>query len=184
MNRSEIMRLLAQPFPDKYIHKNPSGRGTYVKHHVVEQRLIQVFGRPPTFEVVQIVRGDVPAIEPDPNGSSDRAKQGAPALTNVVVGVIGRLSAEVSGESWIAEEAGDCEEPHNWKTDGARLKDACSDAYKRCAMRWGCGLHLWSQNEYFLYDALARLEKSGNGTTAGGESSTATAASSPTGVSA
>lgn len=204
MGPQAIIRLLSQPFPAKYVHENPSGGGSYIKHHVIEQRLIQVFGRPPNFELVEIVRGDVPAIEPNPNGKSKRAKEGSPALTNVVVGVIARLSVDVKGNSlapdklitsdtpdssltsvdrWVAEEAGDCEEPHNWKTDGQRLKDAMSDAYKRCAMRWGCGLHLWSQKEYFLHESLSNLGKSGNGSTGGGQP-TATPASSPSEVSA
>jgi hypothetical protein len=33
------------------------------------------------------------------------------------------------------------------------LKDAASDAFKRCAMRVGVGLHLWTkEGEYFLYN--------------------------------
>lgn len=192
MNAFDIIQQLSQPFPPKYIHSNPSGGGSYIKHHVIEQRLIQVFGRPPTFELVHVIRGDVAEILPNPNGTSKRAKEGAPALTNVVVGVIARLSVPVDctpspyigngassiseplSELWVAEEAGDCEEPHNWKTDGARLKDAMSDAYKRCAMRWGCGLHLWSQGEYFLHDVLTRdVEGSGNGTRGGSPQATA-----------
>lgn len=155
---AEILRELARPFPDKYVHKNPSGGGTYIKHHVIVQRLIQVFGRPPNFEKVEVIFGDVDAIAPNPEGKSDRAKEGRPALKNVVVGVVARLSIDVNGERWISEDEGDCEEPHNWKTDGQRLKDAMSDAYKRCAMRWGCGLHLWSQNEYFLHEQLSQSE--------------------------
>ena len=50
--------------------------------------------------------------------------------------------------------------PTNWRTDGARLKDAVSDAIKRCAMAIGVGLHLWSQfegkSEYFLDKQLEK----------------------------
>lgn len=170
MTRDAIMAQLSQPFPDGFVHKNPSGGGSYVKHHVVNQRLIQVFGRPPNFERVEIIFGDVDAIEPNPDGKSERAKKGRPALKGVVVGVVARLSIAVDGEPWIAEEAGDCEDPHNWTTDGQRLKDAMSDAYKRCAMRWGCGLHLWSQNEYFLFDQLSGEARPSQPTSkAGGE---------------
>jgi len=35
------------------------------------------------------------------------------------------------------------------------LKDAVSDGVKRCAMRVGLGLHLWSQNDYYLDRQLA-----------------------------
>lgn len=152
---------LSQPFPDDYIHKNPSGGGSYIKHHVITQRLIQVLGYPPSFERVEVIYGDVPELIPDPQGSSKRAKEGRPALKNVVVGVIARLTLELHGREVAIEEAGDCEDPHNWTTCGQRLKDAMSDAYKRCAMRLGCGLHLWSGDEYFLYQELTRLAGSG-----------------------
>ena len=63
-------------------------------------------------------------------------------------------------------EAGDVEKPDNWKTNGARMKDAMSDAIKRCAMALGVGLHLWSQmkgkDEYFL-DKQLEKELSKNG---------------------
>ena len=40
------------------------------------------------------------------------------------------------------------------------MKDAVSDAVKRCAMAIGCGLHLWAQfegkSEYFLDQQLAK----------------------------
>ena len=152
---NEIVRELAKPFPDKYIHKNPSGGGSYIKHHVIEQRLIQVLGVPPSFEKVEVIFGDVAAIPPNPSGKSQRAKEGRPALKGVIVGVIARLTIILDGRRVVVEEAGDCEQPHNWDSDGQRLKDAMSDAYKRCAMRLGCGLHLWSQDEYFLFDQLS-----------------------------
>ena len=163
------LRELARPFPDKFVHKNPSGGGDYVKHHVVNQRLIQVLGKPPDFSLVEIVRGDVAAKPPDPQGKSKRAREGSPPLSDVVVGVVARLTVDLDGETHIYEEAGDCEDPHNWPHDGGRLKDAMSDAYKRCAMRLGCGLHLWSQDEYFLFNELA--EATSPRAQSGGESS-------------
>ena len=40
------------------------------------------------------------------------------------------------------------------------MKDAVSDAVKRCAMAIGCGLHLWARfenkSEYFLDQQLAK----------------------------
>ena len=60
----------------------------------------------------------------------------------------GRIT--IDGRTVVIQEAGDCERPDNWKTNGARLKDAVSDGVKRCAMRPGLGLHLWSQDDYFL----------------------------------
>lgn len=151
------LRKLAQPFDPKYVHSNPSGGGSYVKHHVIVQRLLMVVG-PYDFQLVEVIRGDVPEIPPNPQGNSKRAKDGAPALTDAVVGAVCRLTVQIDGMRSIVEDVGDCEQPHNWPHDGARLKDAMSDAIKRCAARLGLGLHLWSQEEYFLATALAQLE--------------------------
>lgn len=146
---------LARPFPPKLVHTNPSGGGSYVAHDVVVQRLLQVVG-PFDFRVAQVIRGYVPAIAPNPSGSSKRAKEGRPELNDAVVGVIAELSVCIDGAYTTVQDAGDCEDPHNWPHDGARMKDACSDAIKRCAMRLGCGLHLWAQEDYYLHEALNR----------------------------
>lgn len=145
----EQLRQLAQPFPPSYIRKNPSGGGEYVTHSVVVQRLLSVVG-PYSFELVQVIRGHVAEIPPNPQGKSPRAKRGAPALPDAVVGAVCRLTVEIDGKTVSVEDVGDCEQPHNWPHDGARLKDAMSDAIKRCASRLGLGLHLWAQTEYFL----------------------------------
>lgn len=146
-----------KPFPAKLIHSNPSGGGEYVKHSVVVQRLLDLFGTY-DFEVVQILRGHVAAIPPNPAGNSKRAKDGSPALDGAVVGAVCRLTVEIDGKPCRIEDVGDCESPHNWPHDGARLKDATSDAIKRCAARLGVGLHLWSQNESYLYEKLKEAE--------------------------
>ncbi len=143
---------LGRPFKPALIHSNPSGGGSYVAHPVVKQKLLMVVG-PYDFELVQIVRGDVAAKAPNPNGSSERAKAGVPALSNVVVGAVCRLSCSIDGIRNIIEDVGDCEEPHNWPHDGARLKDAMSDAFKRCAAHDGVGLHLWCKPNEFILDA-------------------------------
>lgn len=149
---------LCHPFPASMIEKNPSGGGSYVSHPVVEQRILDVLG-PVDFGLVQIVRGDVPGRPGDPNGKSDRAKAGTPDLPGAVVGVVARMSATIDGRAVTVEEAGDCEAPHNWPHDGARMKDAMSDAYKRCAMRLGVGLHLWAQEHYYLGDKLLKQDQ-------------------------
>lgn len=146
---SSQLAKLAVPFPKSLVHSNPSGRGSYVGHDVVTQKLLMVLG-PYDVELVQIIRGDVAGIEPDPKGTSERAKKGAPALTGVVCGVVMRLSVVCDGIPWHVEETGDCEDPHNWRHDGARMKDAMSDAIKRCAMRMGVALHVWAQDEFIL----------------------------------
>lgn len=142
---SQLARL-ARPFPDKYVHGNPSGGGSYVTHSVVNEKLLAVLG-PFGWELVRIVRGRVEPI-------GKRKERGEPALEDAVVGAVCRLSAVVDGDAVCVEEVGDCEQPHNWPHDGARLKDAMSDALKRCAMRLGVGLHLWSQGEFSLYQQL------------------------------
>ena len=156
------LQALAKPFPSKFIHGNPSGGGSYVKHHTINQRLLVNVG-PFDWELVQILRGFVPGRAPNPNGKSQRAKDGTPDLTDAIVGVVFRLTCVVDGRRTVIEEVGDCEEPHNWPHDGARLKDASSDALKRCAMRLGLGIHLWSQDEYFLDRALAQRSEDAGG---------------------
>jgi hypothetical protein len=147
-----------KPFPARLIHTNPSGGGTYVKHSVVVQRLLALFGSY-DFELVEVIRGHVDAVAPKPQGNSAKAKAGSPALADAVVGVVARLTVEIDGKPVRIEDVGDCESPHNWPHDGARMKDAMSDAIKRCAARLGIGLHLWSQDESYLYDQLLKETK-------------------------
>jgi hypothetical protein len=137
-----------KPFPSSLVHTNPSGGGSYVKHSVIVQRLLDLFGSY-DFELVEIVRGTV-----EPIGT--RKADGLPALENAVVGVVCRLTVQVDGRSVRIEDVGDCEQPHNWPHDGARMKDAMSDAIKRCAARLGVGLHLWAQGESYLYEKLTK----------------------------
>lgn len=138
---------LARRFPEGFIERKDGI--DYVAHHVVTQRLLSIVG-PFDFELVEIIRGDVAAVPPAPNGKSRRARSGTPTLHNVVVGGVWRLTCEVDGRRVRIEEIGDVGDVHNWPHDGARLKDAASDALKRCAMRLGLGLHLWAQEHYFL----------------------------------
>jgi hypothetical protein len=154
------LNQLARRFPEGFIeHKDGID---YVAHHVVTQRLLSIVG-PFDFELVEIIRGDVAAATPDPNGRNRRARTGTSALRNVVVGGVWRLTCEVDGHRVRIEEVGDVGDVHNWPHDGARLKDAASDALKRCAMRLGLGLHLWAQEHYFLDRQLrAILEVSGS----------------------
>lgn len=141
----EQLKQLATRFPDKFIHKNPSGFGDYIQHSVIRQRLLSVLGVYSTKVVETIYDGDK------------------------VTGVILELCAEIDGKQVCVQEAGDVENPDNWKTNGARMKDAMSDALKRCAMAMGCGLHLWSQikengqlqDEYFLDKQLDKSKDNG-----------------------
>lgn len=151
---------LVWPFPSDVIKKNPSGGGDYVPHPIVEQRLIYVLGRPPTTEVVEIIRGTVLGGADDATARGNR--KNGPTLDDCVVGVVLRMRCTIDGEVVEVVEAGDCEDPHNWPNDGARLKDAMSDAYKRCAMRLGVGLHLWTkepQRNYTIARRFYELDK-------------------------
>lgn len=140
---------LAKPFPDALIDRKPGGAGgDYVNHAMVTQRLLQAVG-PYSYDVVELIRGD---FTPSTN------KPGA-ILENVISGALCRLTVTIDGETVSVTEVGDCENPGNWKTDGQRAKDAVSDAFKRCAMRLGLGLHLWvGDRNYFLYDKLAQRD--------------------------
>jgi hypothetical protein len=145
---------LARPFPTGFVERKDGN--DYVAHHVVNQRLLSIVG-PFDLELVQVIRGDVAAVAPDASARSRRGKKGTPALQNVVVGGIWRLTATIDGRQVRVEEVGDVGDVHNWAHDGARLKDAASDALKRCAMRLGLGLHLWAQEHYFLDQQLRAL---------------------------
>lgn len=160
MSRANLRQLtmLVCPFPSGVIKKNPSGGGTYVAHPVVEQRILDVLG-PVDFALVQVIRGNVAGRAPNPNGQSARAKAGTPDLEDVVVGVVCRMTATIDGRTVTVEEAGDCESPHNWDHDGNRIKDAMSDAYKRCAMRIGVALHLWADEHFYLFEKLQKQDE-------------------------
>ena len=143
----EQLHELSRPFPKEFIHKAPKGKfGDYIQHSVIRQRLLSVVG-PYSQEVKHILKEDIV----DKQGQTQ----------HVVTGVILALTVEIDGQLVTIEEAGECEQPLNWKTDGARLKDAVSDGLKRCAMAIGCGLHLWSQyegkSEYFLDKQLEKV---------------------------
>ena len=140
-----VLQELSKPFPQKYIHKNPTGFGEYIQHSVIRQRLLSVLG-PFEQKVVQILKEEM------------TDKQGK--TKTVTTGVVLEMTFNIAGREVSVQEIGDVEQPFNWKTEGARMKDAVSDAVKRCAMAIGCGLHLWAQfegkSEYFLDQQLAK----------------------------
>lgn len=76
------------------------------------------------------------------------------------MGAVCRLTVVIDDQPVVIEDVGDCEQPHNWPHDGARLKDATSDAIKRCAARLGVGIALWAQDEAYLYEQLKSKEAS------------------------
>ena len=148
-----ILQELAKPFPQKYIHNNPTGFGEYIQHSVIRQRLLSVLG-PYEQRVIQVFKEEM------------TDKQGK--LKTVTTGVVLEMTFNIGGRDVSVQEVGDVEQPFNWKTEGARMKDAVSDAVKRCAMAIGCGLHLWARHdgksEYFLDQQLSKeLEGEGDG---------------------
>lgn len=135
---------LSRRFPRHLIKQPPKGKyGEYVEHSTYTERLLSIVG-PFSTEVKQVFYNDKGQID----------------------GIVLALTVTVDGRTVTVEEAGDCEQPDNWKTQGARLKDAVSDGMKRCCARLGLGLHLWSQDLYFLESQLAKAEAGAGATPA------------------
>lgn len=145
------LRKLAEPFPAKLVKKPPQGKhGSYVPHSTVNERALSIVG-PFSFQVVDVVRGA--AFPVTVNKGKDNERTFGPR--EAVVGCLGQLTVEIDGRTVTITEAGDVEGAAA-QEDGANLKEAASDAFKRCWMRVGLGLHLWSQDDYFL---AAQLDK-------------------------
>lgn len=150
MSDKSQLRELARPFSRKYIQKAPKGKyGDYVSHSTVNERLLYAVG-PFDFQLVEVVRGYAPEIKTQ--------KTTYPARENAIVGVVARLTVEVDGRRVTVEEVG-AEDSPAMKNDGDNLKTSMSDALKRCAMRLGLGLHLWSGDLYSLNEALGDEEE-------------------------
>jgi hypothetical protein len=129
---SDQLYELSRPFPSSLVKQKPGKfAAAYVEHSVISQRLLEVVG-PHTFTV------DKPITNPD----------------GVVVGCLATLEVMVDGDFVTITEVGDVEHPSG--NNASNLKNAASDALKRCAMRLGVGLHLWSGENYYLDKALAK----------------------------
>lgn len=130
------LKQLSKPFHESLVEKKP-GKGdlSYVSHSVVTERALATLG-PFSLETKEVIYRD---------GKVD--------------GVLVTLVCEIDGRTVRITEAGEGDNP-TAKTNGALLKDAISDAVKRCFMRTGLGLHLWSGNLYNLDKVLERNEKS------------------------
>ena len=133
---------LATPFPDKFVETKPGKfAAAYVPHGIVTQFLLGILGAY-DFAIDTLVR--------DADGT--------------LTGCLCTLTVEIDGRTTSIQEVGECENPNNWKTDGARLKACASDGIKRCAMRLGLGLHLWHNHDgnYVLADILEKREEENN----------------------
>lgn len=142
------LHRLAQRFPPDLVKKPPKGKyGSYIPHAVINERLLEILG-PFNLDLIEVVRGHAPHIV---DGQSGEVKYDA--REGAIVGVVARLTVEVDGRTVSISEVGTEDNPamHN---DAENLKNAMSDALKRCAMRLGVGLHLWSQNDYRLDKVL------------------------------
>ncbi len=135
------LRELATPFTGPFIDKAPGkGGGEYVSHSTINERALSVVG-PHSFEVVELIRGYAPEMV--------TTNKTYPARDDAVVGCLARLTCIVDGQEVSVVEVGDVDNPA-MNLDGPNAKNASSDAYKRCWMRLGLGLHLWSADRYFL----------------------------------
>jgi hypothetical protein len=112
---------LIKDFPKKVVKDAPKGKfGKYVPHHIVTQRLVDV----------------IP-------GGYDFTYEEVRGKDNSIVGAKCRLYIK-STEQTI-EEVGDVDKHAlERNTESEILKLAVSDGIKRCAMRIGLGLELWT----------------------------------------
>lgn len=148
------LRELAEPFKGRLVKSAPAGKyGSYVAHSTVNERLLSVVG-PFTFEVTQLIRGWTDEVVTGRGTPKERVYPPRDA----VIGCIARLEVEIDGRMVAVSEVGDVEGAAG-QSDGANAKEASSDAFKRCAMRLGLGLHLWSQDDYFLDKQLDANQK-------------------------
>lgn len=126
-----VLRDLVKRIPASYVKTKPGGfQADYVSHADIQQILLAKIG-PCTQEVKELIYNAEHQLQ----------------------GCILRMTYEIDGQTVVIEEAGDVERPG--ANNGANAKNAVSDAVKRCAMRIGVGLHLWSQDNYVL-DKLAQ----------------------------
>ena len=129
---SDQLYELSRPFPQSLVKQKPGKfSAAYVEHSVIVQRLLEVVG-PYTFTVDKLIT--------NPDGQ--------------VSGCFATLECMVDGEFVTITEIGDVEHPG--ANNGSSAKSASSDALKRCAMRLGVGLHLWSGENYYLNTALEK----------------------------
>ena len=129
---SEQLYELSRPFPESLVKQKPGAfKASYVEHSVISQRLLEVLG-PHDFAVERIVTN----------------------ADGTVTGCTATLTVEIDGRRVSVTEVGDVERPS--ENNGTNLKNAASDAIKRCAMRLGVGLSLWSQENYYLDKALEK----------------------------
>ncbi|HEY7531670.1 MAG TPA: hypothetical protein VH681_02670 [Nitrospiraceae bacterium] len=147
------LKLLTDRIASRFIRPAPQGKhGDYVPHFVINQKALAIVG-PHSFEVVELIRGRIDAWVDKKTGEVKRE-----ARPDGVVGVVAKLTAVIDGRTVSIAEVGTEDNPQ-LESDAENAKKAASDAYKRCWMRLGLGLHLWSGSDYELPEMLAHYEK-------------------------
>lgn len=124
----QLIRL-ARQFPEKLVSQIKKGTHTedYVNHSVVAQRILQVCG-PFSWDTEVIYSENVPCA------------------------VKGTITVSIDGQP--VKVTGIGTDQNNNKEIGDQIKEMESDALKRAASRIGVGLHLWAQQQYFLFPQL------------------------------
>ena len=153
-NTYEVMQRLADASKRaKFIERAPAsaGGGDYIAHDVINQLALAMVG-PHSFEVIELIRGHIPAWV-DKEGKLRRD-----ARIDGVTGVLARLTVDIGGKTYTIVEVGDEGNPQ-LGSDAENTKKAASDAYKRCWMRLGLGLELWAQENWALPAMLAHYHQ-------------------------
>lgn len=132
MSRTQLANL-AKRLPTNYIKQLPgvNYEADYCSHADIQQMLLAKLG-PTSQRVVQIIYGN--------DGAT-------------MQGVILEMTFNVDGETITIEEIGETERPSD--NNAGNMKVAVSDAVKRCSMRVGLGLEIWTDN-YRLDKALEK----------------------------
>ena len=123
---------LAKRLPEKWIQEKGTGfSAKYCSHGDIQQALLAKVG-PTSQRVIKIIH----------------AQEG-----NIIQGVILEMQFIIDLEPVVIQEIGETE--RDTGNNALNLKNSVSDAVKRCAMRVGLGLELWTEN-FALDKALAK----------------------------
>ena len=127
---------LAKRLPEKWIKEKGTGfavnyKASYCSHGDIQQLLLAKLG-PTSQRVVKIIYN---------------------TEGNMIQGVILEMVFHIDLEPVVIQEIGESE--RDTGNNALNLKNSVSDAIKRCAMRVGLGLELWTDN-YALDKALAK----------------------------
>ncbi|MBO71664.1 MAG: hypothetical protein CL508_05265 [Actinobacteria bacterium] len=136
----ETHKKLIKDFPKSVVKPAPKGKfGDYVPHHIYTQRLVDVIPGKYNFSY-EVIRGK----------------------DNSIVGAKCKLEIDKLG---VVEEVGDVDMNALKRniTESEILKLAVSDGIKRCCMRFGIGLELWTggttEEEHYASDTSEKKIK-------------------------